>query len=297
LTLWDLSSAWSHAAISGSSGAMTWGIASITGHSEPLSMHLLGHLETDVTAAHNHGATGVAVFDPFPDPFHVGDVANGEVTRAIDAGNGWFERRGAGREHQRIVGLIVFALCRHLAHFDDLSCAIDGHDLGIDPHVEVEPGPEGFGGLEQERVLFDNLATHKIGQPAIGEGDVRPALENDDVAMFTEPPGTRGGAGAARDSAHDDETSRLHILCFQGAASRNEVTVKLEIGGFGAELGGQGAAPSGLSMSERRMLAARELIAIVLGIEAHGQAELAHLPEALDRTGGAARPTQRRQLP
>ena len=183
-------------------------------------MHLLGHLESDVAASDHHGATGMAVFDPLPDPFHIRDVPNGEMAGAINSGDGRRERRSAGGEHQGVVGLVVFALRGQVAHLDDLRFAVDGDDLGLDAHVEIESGAEGFRSLEQEGILFDNLAADEVGQSAIGEGDMRPAFEHDDFALFAEPTGAGGGAGATGHAAHDHQASRLHSAFMEPRGGR-----------------------------------------------------------------------------
>ena len=141
---WLRNSACSHAAISGSSGAITCGIASTTVTPKSRMLELFGHFEADVAAADHDGAAGFAILDPCHDLFHVGNVAHGKMARTVNAGNRRFERRRAGGKNQRIVRLLVFAAGRKIAHIDDCAARSMRHDFGVDAHVEIEPGAEAF---------------------------------------------------------------------------------------------------------------------------------------------------------
>ena len=132
---------------------------------------------------------------------------------AVDAGNGRFERGGAGGEDQRVVGLFVFVTGVEGAHSDAPGLAVDAQHLGTHAHIEVEPGAQALRGLQQQVVRRNDLAADKVGQTAVGKRDVGSAFENGDVRLFRKPAGTRGRAGSAGDAADDDESRATHGWC------------------------------------------------------------------------------------
>ena len=78
-------------------------------HVEPAMPQLLGHFESDITAADYDGATTVAVLRPRHDAFHVRNVSHHEMIRAFNSGDGRPQGRCARGEYQRVVGFCVFA--------------------------------------------------------------------------------------------------------------------------------------------------------------------------------------------
>ena len=62
-----------------------------------------------------------------------------------------------------------------------------------------------------------------------------------------------------------------------------------------AKLGGDGPAPRGLPVCKRRMLAAGELIAMVISIQTRRQTDLTHVAYALRGVGGCFGLAQRGQ--
>ena len=205
-------SACSHAAISGSKGVITWGGRLRHRHVEAAMPQLLGHFESDVTAAHHDGAATLAILRPRHDAFHVGDVAHHEMVRALDAGDGRPQRRCARGKNQRVVGLLVFAAGFQLAHPDAPGGAIDADDLGFDAHIQIEARLEALGRLHQQAVLLGDFTADEIRQSAVGKRHMRAALEDDDLAVLAQPPRACRRAGPAGDAADDDKTFFAHAF-------------------------------------------------------------------------------------
>ena len=108
---------------------------------------LLGHLDADETRAAHHGAAGRYGGDPGADAVHIFQVAQGEVSRTVDAcsrpaagkgsglaiegrlagpqhalsrddptRNGRFEGHGSEGENEMVVGVLVFLPTSDLLH-------------------------------------------------------------------------------------------------------------------------------------------------------------------------------------
>ncbi len=90
-----------------------------------------------------------------------------------------------------------------VAHFDGLLRAVDGRDLGIHPHPDVEVPLEEFRGLHEELVPLGDASAYVIRETAVGVGDVGSPLEHDDFRLFVVPSQSGGGRGPARDSTDD----------------------------------------------------------------------------------------------
>ena len=59
--------------------------------------------------------------------------------------------------------------------------AVDANDVGVDAHGDVEALAEPFGRRDQQRALVGDDVADEVRQSAVGEGDVGPAIEDDDL--------------------------------------------------------------------------------------------------------------------
>ena len=101
----------------------------------------LDHLEADKTGADDNGGSGAAIHQFFY-PVHVGDIAQAEAPRVVNAGQVGLDRRRSLAEHQFVVGFIIDAAGRRFGYGDALASAIYPGDLATRPDIDVELFPE-----------------------------------------------------------------------------------------------------------------------------------------------------------
>ena len=123
----------------------------------------------------------------------------------IGAGNRQARRLGAGGQDQLVVGLAIDPARGQIAGDDALRGAVDRLDLGLRPHVQLEPLAEPLGGDDQQLAALGDLAAKVVGQAAIGERDVRPALEENDFGVFRQASRAGGSRRAARHASDDKQ--------------------------------------------------------------------------------------------
>ena len=88
-------------------------------------------------------------------------------------------------------------------------CSQCGGHFVTHPHVEFEPRPQGFGGLQQEARAFVDHAAEVVGQPAVRERDIGAAIEHENLNGLIEPPQSRRAGGAARHPTDDQHAAAL----------------------------------------------------------------------------------------
>ena len=128
-------------------------------------------------------------------------------------GSGGLHRVGTGAQRERVVALGVLASRRQLAHRDGLLLAVDGQHLVADAHIDVERLAQALGRLQQQAAAIGDHLADVVREPAVGERDVVPALENDDLGVLIEATGA-GGNGCAGGNATDNDD--LHEKCLPG---------------------------------------------------------------------------------
>ncbi|GMA34954.1 hypothetical protein GCM10025876_11580 [Demequina litorisediminis] len=96
---------------------------------------ILGNLEPHKAGANDDGRAGIGRRGS--EAVHVADVAQGQRTGG--AGDGGDDGRGAGAQHEGVVGLVVGAAIGE-GHGDGAGGAVDGGDAGADAHVDGKPG-------------------------------------------------------------------------------------------------------------------------------------------------------------
>ena len=84
-----------------------------------------------------------------------------------------------------------------------LAVTVDGEDLRTGADVQPEACLQALGRVEQERPAVADDSPDVVREPAVGERDMRAALEHNDLAPLAETPGTRGGTRATGHTADD----------------------------------------------------------------------------------------------
>jgi hypothetical protein len=78
----------------------------------------------------------------------------------------------------------------------------------VDPDIDIEACAQAFRRLHQQRPSLGDHAANVIGHATVGEGDMRPPLEEHNAGPFGEPAGAGRGAGAASHAADDQNLLR-----------------------------------------------------------------------------------------
>ena len=168
---------------------------------------ILDHLEAD-EAGTDHERTAGGRDEGRHRRVDVVDVA--QRKHAFPSGDRRPHGRRARRKHQCVIRLRRLRPGNQVAHQHCLGRAIDGDDLVVHAHVEVEPAAEGRRGLQQEiRTLLDEAA-EVIRKTAVGERDMPAPLEHDDVGVLVESTEAGGCGHAAGDAADDDVAVGSH---------------------------------------------------------------------------------------
>ena len=118
--------------------------------------------------------------EPVVDLIHVLEIAQGEVSLAVDAGDRRHEGLGANREDEVVVGLRILPLRLVLDDSDRLGIAVDRENLGQGADIEVQAGLEGCRCLYIELGAVLDLAAEVIRHSTVCEARVRALLEHDD---------------------------------------------------------------------------------------------------------------------
>jgi hypothetical protein len=76
-----------------------------------------------------------------------------------------------------------------IEHVHVLRCAIDTHHLAARTSLDIEYLLEILWRGQQQLASIRNLAADVIRQPTIGERNVLPLFEDDNLGRFIQPPG------------------------------------------------------------------------------------------------------------
>ena len=159
-------------------------------------VQVFGHLQPDEARAHHHGTAHALLREVSLDAVGVVHIAQGEDALLADALEGRTHGRGAGREEQLVVGLLVGGAVG-TAHGYGLAGGVDGHGLVLHAHVDAEALPERLGRLHQQLgTIFDDAAD-VVRQAAVGVRDVGSLLQQDDVCRFVHSSQSGGGGCSA----------------------------------------------------------------------------------------------------
>ncbi len=91
-----------------------------------------------------------------------------------------------------------------MPHLDLAPLPVDRGDLGERVHVDVEAVAEQVGRRDEQRLLVLDDVPDVVRQAAVGERDVRPAIEHDDLALLAQAP-RAGRARCAAGHTADDQ--------------------------------------------------------------------------------------------
>jgi len=129
--------------------------------------------------------------------------------RIVDTRKGRSNGFGARAQYQDIVGFGALTARFHIPNLDGFGRSINGEDLAIDPHIQIEAGIQAFRCLHQQTLaVFDDTA-NVVGQTAVGERNIGAALEYDDGCGFGKTTGPGRRAGAARNSADNENSNGI----------------------------------------------------------------------------------------
>ncbi len=175
-------------------------------------VEVLGDFEADVAAADHHRPARLVLRERRHDAIEIGDVVQGEDALRVDAGNPPRpDHLGAGGQQQPIVRLVRLGPGFEIAQAHGLGGAVDRQRLGAGAHVDMIARLEQRFLGDEKLLAFGDGAGDVIGQAAIGEADVGPAFDEDDLGRFADSAQARRRGGAAGDAPDDDN---LHDALF-----------------------------------------------------------------------------------
>ena len=180
-------------------------------HLEAAMDQVLGHLQADEAAAHNHARGAFFSASMRRDAIHSliwrasGTVRTWKMPGRSIPGSGGRIGRGARRQHQLVVGMLAHLAGAHVAQPDLFLLGQNFGRLAARAHIDGEAVAEHLRGCDQEARLLLDDAADMVGQPAIRVGNVRPALHHQDFGALVEPAKARGTGCAAGHSTYDDD--------------------------------------------------------------------------------------------
>ena len=162
----------------------------------------LGCLDADKSCAEHDGTPGT--------PEHVASQGDGVVDGAerphaggVEPGNRRPQRRGARREHERVVRQLALTIAGAYRH--GLGLGVERDDLAAGAHIERERGAQRRGRLDEQRLFVGDLAADEIRQSAVRERHVLALFEHDDLRGLVEAASARGAAHPPGDAADDHD--------------------------------------------------------------------------------------------
>jgi glycosyltransferase involved in cell wall biosynthesis len=109
---------------------------------------------------------------------------------------------GEGRDRAALQAIAAVVL--EVVHDHFFGHAINGHNLVLRAHVEVEFASQPLRCGDQQGLALGDGPADIIGQAAIGEGDVFAALKDDDLGLFIQAAQPRRGRRPAGHAPDDD---------------------------------------------------------------------------------------------
>ena len=103
------------------------------------------HLQPDETAPHDGDMARLIVRQRRQNAIHVGNIAQGVHTRAVDAGEGRPDGGRARAQQQHVVGFAPLFTGQQVAHQQALAGLVYLDDIVKDPHIHVEAALEALG--------------------------------------------------------------------------------------------------------------------------------------------------------
>ncbi len=198
-------------------------------HVEPNVDQVLGHLETDEPAAHHHRPphgldrldAGVvehpreerrAALHPLADGPCIRHGPHLEYPGEVDARQRRTDRRRAGGQHQRVVGLGDDLAGRDVPQVHGLRLRRDRDRLTVRADVDRELLAEQPFVRDQQARLLRYHAPDVVGEPAVGIRHVGTALYHENLGVLVQPPEPSCTGGATGHPADDDDLlSRISV--------------------------------------------------------------------------------------
>lgn len=174
---------------------------------QPEAVQVFGHLQTDESAAHDHGMLRSLRIDILFDGIRVGDAAQREDFRALDALDLRAQGLGSGRKHQPVVRLRVGLAGGEVVHRNLLARAVDRGDLLLGADVDAEAVGEAFRRLHEELRAVGDRAADVVGQAAVGIRHVFTPFEENHFGLLVQAAqaGRYGGP-----SGHASDNKNFH---------------------------------------------------------------------------------------
>ncbi len=201
-TPWEVSSAATRMASSGSSGVRIWSTASTTVTAIDLCARFSAVSSPMNPATDDHGTARTSRHVGC-EPFRVFDRA--QHASPFEARYGGSDRDRTGTQHELVVPEGLGSTVNCGARGDLVISGIDTDHLGVDPDVETEPIKEGVGRLKQQVVLILDHTPDEIGEPAIGVGHMARPFDDRDHRALVEPAETCRRRHSPGDATHDDD--------------------------------------------------------------------------------------------
>src|ERR1019366_2116741 len=93
-----------------------------------------------------------------------------------------------------------------------LGSAVDGFDRRPGSHVELEAITQPLRRGDEQFLTLGDLAADVVGQTAVGEGHVRPTLEDDDLGVFGQATGSSAWRSSSSQTTDDEQFQDRHSL-------------------------------------------------------------------------------------
>ena len=130
-------------------------------------VQVLGHLQTDKSAAHDNCPTYTMLLQVFLDTVCIIHIAQGEDTRKVDAGQGRTYRRSSRRKQKLVVRFtVLFPVGSPHTHL--LLLPVDGYHLRTGTYINIEPAAKCLRSLYEQPVTVFYHTTYIIRQTTIG---------------------------------------------------------------------------------------------------------------------------------
>ena len=194
---------------------------------------VLYHLQADEAATNNDRGLRVALGDPRADAAGIGNTAHGEHPRQFDPRQRRPDRCGPRREYENVVGLLSRRAVAQVTHHQHARSCVDGSHLGVGVHCDVEALAEHLARRNQQLAFVGDHVADVVGQAAVGEGDIRTAVEDDDLTRLIESSQARRAGRATGDAADDQDTAarpaaglRLGVVAHVNSCAKSAAMVR-----------------------------------------------------------------------
>ena len=170
---------------------------------KPCMRQVFRHFKADESAADHRGPCELPALHQRPDGVCVRDGPESADPLRVDPRNLRAQGRGAGGDHQIVVGLLVFSAGLQFPDRYGFCFPMDGHRLVANPHVHPEALCHQLRRHQKQGIAVSDHVSHVIGQSAVGIGNIGPALKKHDLPFSVQPAQPSRAACSACDAAND----------------------------------------------------------------------------------------------